>query len=154
MNKRVNLTLNNQRFFALLLLLSLAGCVSTARNTDDRIIDTRITVPEQEIQTLPKPDNPAFVNNAAINHLLAKATKLSEQLRYDSAIQELERGLSIAPNNPFLWQKIAEVRLQQGRYAQAEQLANKSNALGRGDSELLEKNGQIIEAAKKARELQ
>jgi hypothetical protein len=40
--------------------------------------------------------------------------------------------------------------LNQGRYAQAANLAAKSNALARGDQELRQENERIIEAARRA----
>jgi len=135
------------------LSLFLFACASKPPSSGDEqlaMIDNKaITEPGIEPGIiLPKPKEKAYVHNAAIKRLINRAKKMTEQERYDSAIQELERGLAIAPNNPHIWQNLAMVRLFQGRYLQAEQLANKSNALSQGDSNLKSINRQIIISAR------
>jgi tetratricopeptide (TPR) repeat protein len=60
----------------------------------------------------------------------------------------LERALRIEPRNPMLWQELARVRLGQGQYRQAENLAAKSNALTGDDKRLQSENWLIISQAR------
>lgn len=83
--------------------------------------------------------------------LYDQATTLYEQQEYDKAAAVLERGLRLSPKNAYLWQGLAQVRLAQLQYKQAEQCARKSNALARGNRDLKELNDEIIFASHKAR---
>lgn len=62
----------------------------------------------------------------------------------------LERALRIEPNNPLVWHRLAASRLQQGRFAQAEAVALKSNALATGNSTLRSANWAIVAEARTA----
>ena len=113
----------------------------------------RISIPETKEQSYLA--NPPVIikenrNNSVIDSLLKKAQQSINQKKYEQAMNYLERGISIAPSNPVLWQKMASVHLVEGRYAQAEQFATKSNVLNHQDEELRFENKQIIAAAKKA----
>jgi cytochrome c-type biogenesis protein CcmH/NrfG len=56
--------------------------------------------------------------------------------------------LRIEPRNPALWQELAHVRLEQGKYQQAENLAAKSNALAGDNKHLSAENWRIIGQAR------
>lgn len=62
----------------------------------------------------------------------------------------LERALRIEPNNPFIWHRLAKSRLLQGRFAQAEAVALKSNALAVSDAGLVRANWGIVAEARQA----
>ncbi|MBV9191111.1 MAG: tetratricopeptide repeat protein [Betaproteobacteria bacterium] len=68
-----------------------------------------------------------------------------------SAAASLERALRIEPRNPRLWQQLARVRLQQGDFAQAENLAARSNSFAGSDTTLRAENQRIIEEARAGR---
>lgn len=140
-----------QLVWLLVLSLFLFACASKPQSQSEpqqlAMIDNGTGQQDSDI-VLPKPKTKTYVHNAAIKRLIERAILLTEQERYESAIQELERGLSIAPNNPHIWQNMALVRLHQGRYWQAEQLASKSNALSQGDDMLMSINSQIITVSK------
>ena len=70
----------------------------------------------------------------------------------DAASATLERALRIDPRNARLWHRLAAIRLQQGRAAQAEQLALKSNALSAGDRDLRASNWALVARARWARD--
>jgi tetratricopeptide (TPR) repeat protein len=89
----------------------------------------------------------------AVTSLLAKADQQMVQGSWEHAAALLERALRIEPRNARLWQRLAEVRLSQGRYAQAESLARKSNALAADDATLQARNAQIIQQARLAQGL-
>jgi len=63
----------------------------------------------------------------------------------------MERAIRLAPRNARLWQELARVRLQQGEFGQAEQVALRSNSLNRGDASLRVENWQIIAQSREAR---
>ncbi len=59
----------------------------------------------------------------------------------------LERALRIEPRNPWLWHRLAVLRLQQGEWQQAIELASKSNTLSNEHPRLLMGNWQVISQA-------
>lgn len=61
---------------------------------------------------------------------------------------QLERALRIAPRDPGLWNRLAQVRLQQGEFQQAERMAERSLQLGASDRRLALANWRIIAAAR------
>jgi len=110
------------RWTCLAILLLVTGCTSLRPDTPP-----------------PKPST-----NVAVVSLLnkAKAQYTSGQLHEASA--SLERAVRIEPRNPYLWQELARVRLEQGQYRQAENLAAKSNSLIAIDGALRRENWRII----------
>lgn len=86
--------------------------------------------------------------NAAVVALLDKAQAQSSAGQLEAAGASLERALRIEPRNPVLWQELARVRLGQGQYRQAENLAAKSNALAGNDKGLRAENWRIIGQAR------
>jgi predicted Zn-dependent protease len=71
--------------------------------------------------------------------------------RLPNAAASLERALRIEPRNPRLWQELARVRLQQREYAQAENVALRSNSYAGGDNALRADNWRLIAEAREAR---
>ncbi|HUG76046.1 MAG TPA: tetratricopeptide repeat protein [Burkholderiales bacterium] len=71
--------------------------------------------------------------------------------RLPNAAASIERALRIEPRNPRLWQELARVRLRQGEYAQAENLAARSSSWAGGDNALRAANWRLIAEARNAR---
>ena len=69
----------------------------------------------------------------------------------DYASVALERALRIEPRNPWLWNRLARVRLSQSRYAEVADLAAKSTALAGADNALKRDNWQLVAQSKRAR---
>jgi tetratricopeptide (TPR) repeat protein len=86
----------------------------------------------------------------AVSMLLAKVEIQESRAHWERAAALLERALRIEPRNAQLWHRLAKVRLQQGRYAMAESLAQKSNALAKDDEALKRRNTELIEIARRA----
>jgi tetratricopeptide (TPR) repeat protein len=86
--------------------------------------------------------------NAAVVALLDQARTHSSAGQTEAAGASLERALRIEPRNPVLWQELARVRLAQGHYRQAENLAAKANALAGDDQRLRAENWRIIGQAR------
>ncbi len=86
----------------------------------------------------------------AVSTLLAKVEIQENQDQWERAAALLERALRIEPRNAQLWHRLAKIRLQQGRYAMAESLAQKSNSLAKKDDEALKRrNAELIEIARR-----
>lgn len=85
----------------------------------------------------------------AVVTLLAKVEQHEKQTQWERAAALLERALRIEPRNAYLWHRLANVRLQQGRYGMAESLAEKSNALAKDDETLMRRNAELIETARR-----
>lgn len=86
-----------------------------------------------------------------VGELLAKAELERSGGQLPQAEATLERAMRIAPKDPLLWQRLAEIRLEQGDAQQAEALARKSNALVTLDTSLMHRNWQIIAQARRMR---
>ena len=94
---------------------------------------------------------PEASHNTAVVALLDKAHVQASAGQLEKASASFERALRIEPRNPALWQELARVRLGQGQYRQAENLAAKSNALSRGNKRMRAGNWRIIGQARTKR---
>jgi predicted negative regulator of RcsB-dependent stress response len=101
------------------------------------------------LQTDAPPTQPS--GNTAVIALLSKAKNQSAAGRMDAAGANLERALRIEPRNPVLWHELARVRLEQGQYRQAENMAAKSNMLAGTNRYQRAKNWRIIGEARSRR---
>ena len=70
----------------------------------------------------------------------------------EGAASSVERALRLEPKNPWLWHRLAVLRLQQGRRRQAAALAEKSNSLSIRHPELRKANAELIKRAGKQTE--
>lgn len=71
----------------------------------------------------------------AVQNLLASAQNSLQQGRPEDAASSLERAQRLAPQSAAVYQKLAEVRLQQNRPVEAEQLARKGVAFAHNNSQ-------------------
>jgi tetratricopeptide (TPR) repeat protein len=100
----------------------------------------------------PSPEQPKASERSTkpVATLLAKAETEFHTGQLDRSAALLERAIRISPKDPHLWQRLAQVRLQQRNAEQAETLAAKSNSLSNGlDSALLRTNWEIIAEARR-----
>ncbi len=114
-------------FSFLAALLLLAGCATL-----------------QPVVMEPEPTS----RNEAVVALLDTAHMQSSSGQLDAAGASLERALRIESRNPVLWQELARVRLSQGQYREAENMAAKSSTLAVGDRYLRAENWRIIGQAR------
>ena len=124
-----------------LAFLLLAGC-ATAPEPE---------APPAETPAPPPPAAEQSRENVAIAALVDSARADAAAGRLPNAAASLERALRIEPRNPRLWQQLAQVRLQQGDYAQAESLAQRSNTWGGTDNRLRAQNWSLIAQSRQAR---
>jgi len=101
----------------------------------------------------PGPGPAARTENFAVASLMDGARADAAAGRLANAAASLERALRIEPRNPRLWQELelARVRLKQGDYAQAENVAARSNSWAGDDSGLRAENWRLIAQARDAR---
>lgn len=98
----------------------------------------------------PAPVQASSVHGKAVVALLESVGQQEAQGDYTAAAATLERALRIEPRNGHLWQRLANLRLQQGQYRAAADLAARSNALAGGDLELQRDNWRLIARARRA----
>lgn len=65
----------------------------------------------------------------------------------EAAAGSLERALRLEPKNPWLWHRLAVLKLEQGDLRLAVTLAQKSNSLAAGHPELRRANADLIKRA-------
>ena len=82
--------------------------------------------------------------NPAVISLLNTASAQSQAGNYSRAAATLERAIAIEPNNAWLWHRLADTRLKEGRLQQAAGLAAKSTSLASADSRLQADNWRLI----------
>ena len=149
----------------LLLATGLAMALLSGCSVDYGLIgqpDNRATLPPItrsaplppfEAETLPKSAAPEPVVAPEVAHveagqlLLASARKQLANGDTSRAAATLERALRMAPNDPYLWHELAQVRLAAGQWQQAIELANKSRLLAVGNQRLRNKNSELIAIA-------
>ena len=129
----------------LIASLFLAGCAVGTPGTES-------PAPGVENPPLPAPPEQAQPRESvAIAGLVDSARADEAAGRLPNAAASLERALRIEPRNPRLWQELARVRLRQGDYAQAENLAQRSNTWGGTDNRLRAENWSLIAQSRQAR---
>jgi len=91
--------------------------------------------------------NRQIKQNPAVVALLDRSYAEQQLGNLDSASSTVERGMRIAPQDATLWQRLAEIRMQQGLLTQAIEVARKSNSLGQGMRHLIRENWLLIARA-------
>ncbi|MGH8564620.1 MAG: tetratricopeptide repeat protein [Gammaproteobacteria bacterium] len=96
----------------------------------------------------PIPNNSSHVSEPAARPasrlLLTRAQALANAGKSEEAAAILERAIRIEPRNPWLWHRLAVLRLQEERHSLAIELAKKSNVLARGNRRLLAGNWLLV----------
>ena len=100
-------------------------------------------------KTYAYPSSATGAGNSAIADLRDKARIKADQGQLNQAAALLERALRIQPRDAWVWNQLADIRLRQKRYPQAESLARKSNSLAGQQYDLLARNWEMIARARK-----
>lgn len=143
------------RFVLLLvaaILLSLGGCASVPQSSStapETAAGEQSVFPDEAVAAEPEP-KPVMSNNPAVIALLDRARIDTEAGQRGAAGASLERGLRIEPRNAWLWHELAQLRLDQGQYAQAISLARKSNSFSGNERRLQAANWRVIGDARVA----
>lgn len=111
--------------------------------------DTAPAPGPEVVAYVPQPPSSPSLPPAA-DALLKQAEQQRQARDYVGAAATLERALGIQPREPYVWNRLARVRMEQRLYTQAGNLASRSNALA-GDQVALKKdNWSMIAAARRA----
>jgi tetratricopeptide (TPR) repeat protein len=148
-------------------LLLLAGCATVTKPPEGAITPPPGVQPPPAVQPgQPQPVQPPAavapppiepVQRAemsqipAVVALLDRAQRETDAGRSDAAGASLERALHIQPRNPWVWQQLAQVRLNEGHYDLAISLARKSNSFSGANHQLQAVNWQLIGKARVAK---
>lgn len=95
------------------------------------------------------PKTAGEISSPAVMSLLGSADTLAKAGHMDAAASTLERALDIESRNPFVYQRLAAVRLAQEQAGQAEQMAMKSNSLAGDNPFVKASNWRLIAAARR-----
>ena len=125
----------------LLILVLLGGCATPPAPPETR--------PEQAPPVAPTP--PPAKENIAVAGLMETARADAASGNLAGAAASIERALRIEPRNARLWHELARVRLKQGQYAQAENVAARSNSWTGDDRALRAENWRLIAESRRAR---
>lgn len=90
------------------------------------------------------PRTAAQISGPAVMALMQRAKQHADDDDLDGAAALLERALDVEPRNPFVYQRLASLRLQQGQASQAETMARKSNSLAGDNPYIKAENWHII----------
>lgn len=124
------------------VLLVLAGCGAIPPAGEQGAVPNANVTTSGGATASPPQGSPAVVA------LLSSADAREQAGSYDQAAATLERALRLEPRNAMLWHRLARLRLKQGLWRNAADMAAKSNALAGGDAELQSWNWAVIAEAK------
>ena len=112
--------------------------------------DSADTSTEDETQVAYAPDQAETPSlSPAAEGLMREAEQQRQSRDYPGAAASLERALRISPQSAYLWNRLARVRLEQGLYSQAQNLAARSNALAGEEASLKRDNWSVIAVARR-----
>lgn len=152
-----------QRIAALVVVVVLAGCATSQRTTfppPEGPASPQPPAPER--QPRPEPSTPSTgapqempprsaqeASSPAVLSLLGRADTLARNGNMDMAAATLERALDLEPRNPFVYQRLASVKLAQGQTGQAEAMARKSNSVAGDNPFVRADNWHLIAEARR-----
>ena len=128
------------RVLAFLAVLAAAGCATTVPGPapgEDRGAAT------------PAPADSRHGLGPAGEALLIQGANERRAGDYPAAAATLERALRIDPGAPALWLELANVRLLEGDFAQAEQLARKAGSLAAPGSAAAVESARVLQEARR-----
>ena len=126
---------------ALLCLATLAGCAGTGGQ--ERITPRAATLPDGSVRV--------DTGNERIAELWLAAEEARRVDNADAALASLFEALELDPRNGLLWSRAAEIQLDNGKPAEAESFAVKSNVYAGDNTTLLYRNWLMIEQARDMR---
>lgn len=102
-------------------------------------------------QEAPPPRTAADASGPAVLALLGRADEQAAAGELDLAAATVERALNVEPRNPFLYQRLAALRLAQDQPGQTEALARKSNSLAGDNPYVQARNWELIAQSRRMR---
>lgn len=162
--------INTKRMAALAALLAVAGCATQPHpmrvpapppsrgqrlpaQPAPKVVTPPQTSEQQSANTTGNakapPRTAAQASSPAVMSLLGSADTLAKAGHMGRAAAMLERALDLEPQNPFIYQRLAAVRLAQGQTGQAVQLAHKSNSVAGNNPYVEAANWRLIAEARR-----
>jgi len=139
--------------FIITFALFVVGCGTTSKKPAS-VLEPVIVEPalpglkdDDRVIAIPPPPREKYKTSPIVQRFLTKSKDKFDAKEFEAAANYIERGINISPNDPMLWQRLAVIRLEQGDFKQAKQLATKSNILVETDLELRAVNESIIKRA-------
>lgn len=135
----------------LVIVTVLTSCTALVKTPVDREADSSAAIIDLDHApdaAAAREAPEAVSENRATRTLLAQADQLEAKGELEASAAALERALRIEPRNGRLWHRLAAIRLLQGKFSLAANLAAKSNSLAGKDSELIARNNQLIREAR------
>ena len=159
-----------KRIAILVALLALAGCANLQRtdfpppegpaepappeppSEPDREpeLDRQPPSPPQQPPAEMPPRSAQEASSPAVLSLLGRAETLARGGHMEMAAATLERALDLEPRNPFIYQRLASVRLAQDQAGQAEAMARKSNSVAGNNPFVRADNWRLIAEARQS----
>jgi len=141
-----NRTLSHLCSVALIAVVS--GCSTMVSDDREAPLETRgMAAPVEDASMSARPAGVGDTSQAVVA-LLDQAATQQRGGHPEQSAATLERALRIEPRNPWLWHRLAQLRLQMGMARRAEQLALKSKALAAGNPRLIRQNWLLIAQAR------
>ena len=147
------------------LLLTVAGCTTpppyrappytpppTAEAPTTEVQPATPLPSVEEGQPLPPSNVRNYGLNAASRALVNQANAQRKTKNFVQAAATLERALRIEPSNPLLWLEYGELRMDEGNYAQADNMGRKAVASAGGDVRTQSRAWRLIADSLKARD--
>jgi tetratricopeptide (TPR) repeat protein len=106
--------------------------------------------PPRPAVTPPPPSEISLEGHQATAALLESARKNARSQQWEKAAADLERAARLDPRNAGIWHDLAQIRLQQRQYQQAEALATRSNNLAGENADVRSRNWKVIAVARRA----
>jgi tetratricopeptide (TPR) repeat protein len=122
---------------------------TVGRRSESRGASAAAPLPAPEVVAYAAPAPPLPELPPAAGALAQQAERQRQAGDYVGAAATLERALRIQPQEAYLWNRLARVRMEQGRYAQAGNFAQRSNALAKDQSALKRDNWGMIAVARR-----
>lgn len=97
------------------------------------------------------PRTAAEASGPAVIALLGRADEQAAAGKLDLAAATVERALNLEPRNPFLYHRLAALRLAQDQPGQTEALARKSNSLAGDNPYVQARNWELIAQSRRMR---
>jgi tetratricopeptide (TPR) repeat protein len=145
MHSRLKLTARLTAVLGLATLLAACAVTQAPAPVEDRTVEERVRAPAAEeargLQVYP-------LRNPAVTELTEAAAQAERDGDLERAATLLERALRIEPRDPELLQNMAEIRLGQGQWDQADSYARRSFDVGPRVGELCQRNWRTMALAR------
>lgn len=128
---------------AMLMVISVLGCAKAPIKHERQMEPAPQPRPAKPAPG-PRAKSPKRILSPAALALLSEAKVSETKGDLGKAAAIVERAIGLAPNDPLVWNRLAEIRLKQKKWPLAENLAKKSMQLSGSDEALKAKNREVI----------